>query len=91
MVRLTLLVIFIDRINRDDIVQPLIFIPLRFQGSGDMLYMHIPSPTLLQLIIFSNANAETAATHRTLHKLESQKTRAARRENAHSIESNSFY
>lgn len=55
---LTLLVIFVARINRGDSVQPLIFIPLQFRASGDTLCMHIPSPTLLILILFSNANAD---------------------------------
>lgn len=61
MVSLTLLVIFVDRINIGDSVQPLIFIPLQFQASGDTLCMHIPSPTLLILILilFSNANADS--------------------------------
>lgn len=86
---LTLSVICVDRINRGDSVQPLIFIPLQFRASGDTLCMHIPSPTLLilLLILFFQMlmQTETASTHGVLHKLESQKTQADRREYAHSL------
>lgn len=48
--------------------------------------MHSPSSTLLILHPFFSAQAAMAATHRTLHTLEGQKTQSDRLENAHSVQ-----